>query len=141
MLMKIADIHHEVPSPQAGPVPTITGRNLAHGKRPTNERALIGADLHLNRVELVSPTIKQCARLAGVCVPYVAAAVVIATAENQAARAAVLAGDETILDVAKAVTPESLSEHFRRAPQSEWLECARAIGPAVIWDRMIAPLV
>ena len=98
----------------------------------------IGADLHRNRVELISPTVKQCAHLVGVCVPYVTAATVIA--DDQAAREAVLAG-EPIVDVAKAVAPESLAEHFARATPSEWLKCARMVGPAAVWDHMIAPLV
>jgi hypothetical protein len=114
---------------------------LAHADRSIPERAFVGADLHLNHIELISPTVKQCARLVGVCVPYVAAAVAIATTDDQAARAAVLAGDCNIVDAAKAVAPETLAEHFARATPEEWLECARMVGPSVIWDRMVAPLV
>ena len=141
MLTRTDAIYQEVPSPQDGPTVLIAGRNLAHSKRSIPERAFTGADLHLNNIELVSPTIKQCACLVGVCVPYVAAAVTIMTADNGAARAAVLAGDETILDVAKAVAPLSLAESFARAAPSEWLACARMVGPAAVWDHMIAPLV
>jgi hypothetical protein len=112
---------------------------LAHAKRSVPERAFVGADLHHNRLELISPTVKQCAHLVGVCAQYVAAATAIA--DNQAARAAVLAGDETILGVAKAVAPESLVEHFARSTPAEWLECARMVGTAAIWDHMISPLV
>jgi hypothetical protein len=112
---------------------------LAHGKRSVPERASIAADLHLNRVELISPTVKQCAHLAGVCASYVAAAVAIV--DDQAAREAVLAGDCTLLDAAKAVAPETLAEHFARSTPKEWREAARAIGPALVWDHMIAPLV
>ena len=79
--------------------PTISGRNLAHSKRSVPERAFIGADLHRNRVELVSPTMKQCARLAGVCIPYVTAAIDII--DDPDARDAVLRGDLNILDAAK----------------------------------------
>ena len=137
MLTRTDAIYQEVPSPQdeldnGRTRGLVTGRNLAHTKRSVPERAFIGADLHLNRVELISPTVKQCAHLAGVCVQYVTAATVIA--DDQAARAAVLAGDETILDVAKAVAPESLAEHFARATPAEWLECARMVGPAAVWD-------
>ena len=62
---------------------------------------------------LVSPTVRQCAALGHVSVPYVAAAVSIA--DDNAARTAVLRGDCTVLDAAKADTPESLAEHFARA--------------------------
>ena len=149
ILMKAGGIYHEIP-PQQDKLGNgrngrtrglVTGRNLAHTKRSVPERAFIGADLHLNRVELISPTVKQAACLAGVCVQYVAAAVTIATAGSEAARAAVLAGDEAILDVAKAVAPLSLAEHFARSSPKEWREVARMVGPAVIWDEMIAPLV
>ena len=138
MLMKTRPIYHEASSPQADR-PVITGRNLANARRNTVERALLAADLHLDRVTLTGPTIKQSAALAGICVPYAAAAVAIA--DDPAARAAALAGKITILDAAKAAARETLADHFARATQAEWLEAARVIGPAVIWDRMIAPVV
>ena len=146
MLSRADDIYHKNPHQQEdrgdGQICSlVTGRNLAHGKRSVPERAFFAADLHLNRVELVSPTVKQCARLMRVCVPYVAAAVTITTADYPAMRAAVLNGDCTIVEAAKAVAPESLAEHFARATSAEWLECARMVGPAAIWDRMVAPLV
>jgi hypothetical protein len=53
-----------IPSPT---IRIITGRNLAHGRRSVLERAFLGADLHLDRTQLIEPTIKQCARLVGVC--------------------------------------------------------------------------
>jgi len=145
MLTRTTDIYQrkqspqEVPVPVPPPFPIISGRNVAHARRSVAELALVGADLHLNRLTLISPTVKQSANFVGVCVPYVAAA--IAIADNQAARAAVLAGDCNIVDAAKAVAPETLAEHFARATPEEWLECARMVGPSAIWDRMVAPLV
>jgi hypothetical protein len=139
MLMNTGVIYQGKQSLQGAPFPAIPGRNLAHARRSITERALVGADLHLNRLTLISPTVKQSAHLVDVCVPYVAAA--IAIADNQAARAAVLVGDCTLLDAAKAVAPESLAEHFARSTPDEWLECARVVGPSAIWDRMVAPLV
>ncbi len=138
MLMKTASIYQEKPSPQDDPL-TISGRDIAHGKRTAAERSFLAANLHRNRTVLFSPTVKQCAALVGVCVPYVAAAVAIA--KDYAKREAVLAGEVTLLDAAKALTSESLAEHFARATPTEWLDAARVIGPAVIWDRMVAPLV
>ena len=118
---------------------TVSGRNLAHVKRTAAERALLAAELHLNRTKLVSPTIRQCAALGRVSVPYVAAAISIA--DDNAARTAVLRGDCTVLDATKADTPESLAEHFARTTPAEWLEAARTVGPAIVWERMVAPLV
>jgi hypothetical protein len=132
------DIYHGIPS-QQGELFQVSGRNLAHANRSVAARAFIGADLHLNRVALTSPTIRQCARLAGVCVPYVHAAVV--TIDDPAARAAVLAGELTLLEAAKAQSTETLAAHFARSTPDEWLEAARVMGPGVVWDRMIAPLV
>ena len=37
-------------------------------KRSIPELALVGADLHLNRLTLIRPTVKQSACLVGVCV-------------------------------------------------------------------------
>ena len=139
MLMKTNGIYHEIPRQQDEPTALVTGRNLAHVKRSVPERAFAGADLHLNRIGLTSPTIKQCARLVGVCVPYVAAAVAIA--DDEFGRAAVLTDELTLLDATKATAAETLAEHFARTGPAEWTEAARAIGPALVWDHMIAPLV
>jgi hypothetical protein len=142
MLMKLDDIYHEFPPQQDEPAFTpfsVTGRNLAHGKRSVLERAFLGADLHLNCVGLVNPTVKQCSYLAGVCVPYVAAAV--AVARDETVRSAVLTGELALLEAAKPVTHETLVEHFARSSAEEWLEVARVIGPSIIWDQMISPLV
>jgi hypothetical protein len=119
--------------------PTISGRNLAHAHRSIPERARVAAGLHLNRLMLTSPTVKQCAALVGVCVPYVAAAVEII--DDPDACEAVLSGDINIIDAAKAAKAETLAEHFARTTPDEWLEAARVIGPARVWDHMIAPLV
>jgi hypothetical protein len=143
MLTKMECIYEENGFPQddeqGDKFRLLTGRNLAHAKRSIVERAFVGADLHLNNLGLILPTVKQSACLVGVCVPYVAAAVAIA--DNQAAQSAVLAGKLTLLDAAKAATPESLAEHFVRATPAEWLEAARMIGPARVWDQMVMPLI
>jgi hypothetical protein len=143
MLMKTDRIYHEISPQQDDPtvLSLVSGRSLAHGKRSVAERAFLGADLHSGRVDLVCPTIKQSACLVHVCVPYVAAAIVVG--DDQAARDAVIAGELTLPEAAKAsnVGSISLAEHFARATPDEWLEAARVIGPGVIWDTMIAPLV
>jgi hypothetical protein len=36
---------------------------------------------------------------------------------------------------------ESLAEHLLRSTPEEMIEAGRKVGPAVIWDRMIAPIV
>jgi hypothetical protein len=126
-------------------IASITGRNLAHAERTKVELAFIGADLHLGRLALVSPTIKQCAALVGTCCPYITAA--IAIADNETVCDLVLDGVVPLIGVAgtvgaaETVRSESLSEHFARSTPDEWLEAARAIGPALVWEHMISPLV
>jgi hypothetical protein len=52
------------------PVPRITGRNLAHGRRTASQRAAIAAELRLGERVIVKPAEKQCAALVKVSVPY-----------------------------------------------------------------------
>jgi hypothetical protein len=124
-------------------IPTpITGRSLAHGKRSVTECALVGADLCLGYVALTSPTVKQCAALAGVCIPYVTAAIRVTLADDPAVREAVTAGRRSLLEAAKAAAnTETLAEHFARCAPNEWREAARVIGVNVVWDKMIEPLI
>lgn len=137
MLVKTNPIYQEIPSPQDRPV--ITGRNIAHGNRSVAELALLGGDVCRERIFPVKLTIKQCAALVGVCVPYIAAAVMIG--DDQVKREAVITGERNILDAAREPRGESLIKHFARSTPEEWLELSRAIGPAVIWDRMIQPII
>ena len=66
---------YRIPAADAtAPATTVTGRSIAHAHRSNPELALVGAGLHLNRLALTSPTIKQCASLVGVCTAYVRAA-------------------------------------------------------------------
>jgi hypothetical protein len=132
MLTRTSCIYGENKFTQEAPFPVISGRSIAHAKRSIPELALVGADLHLNRLTLISPTIKQSAHLAGVCAPYVAAAI---------ARAAVLAGDCALLDAARAVPAESLASHFTRATRTERIEFARTAGVDLLWDELIQPLI
>jgi hypothetical protein len=107
----------------AGPVtlatttPAISGQYLAKNKLGKRARAQLAANILNGRVKVGNLTVRQTARLCRVSVPYI----------NDAQK--------------PPVKSESLAEHFRRSSPDEWRECARAIGPVVIWDQMIAPLV
>jgi hypothetical protein len=139
MLTKTSTIYHQNQLLQDDLQYAISGCNLAHGKRSAVERAFVGADLKRSCAALINPTIKQAACLAGVSVPYVAAAVLVA--DDQTLREAVLAGDVGLLEAARANAPESLVAHFMRSTPEQRLECARAIGPAAIWDSMLVPII
>ena len=120
------------------PVRRITGRNLAHARRSTPELALIGGELHLNRLAITNPTILQCSGLVGVCPAYVRAAVDIV--DDQDARDAVLHGYLNIWDAAKRSSArESLADHIRRSSAAELAAAAKATGIDLIWDSMLQP--
>jgi hypothetical protein len=125
--------------PKLIPAITVTGRNVAHAKRSSAERAFLAADLHLDRAILAKPTIGQAAILLKVGRPYVAAA--IAIADNADTRAAVLAGDRPLIVPGAYKNLESLAAHFARSTPAERLDAARTIGVDVLWDSLIGPLV
>jgi hypothetical protein len=117
MLMKTDVIHHGTSTPQDEPTRHVTGQYLAKNGLTARDRARLAADIIDGQVKIRNLTIRQTAWLCRVSVPCV----------SDASR--------------PPAAPESLAEHFARATPAEWLEAARAVGPAAVWDRMIAPLV
>jgi hypothetical protein len=97
----------------------VTGQYLAKNRLNARERARLAASIVDERVKIRGLTVRQAARLCRVSEAYVGVA-------RKSKSPAV---------------PESLAEHFARSTPDEWHECARTIGPAKIWDSMIAPLV
>jgi hypothetical protein len=117
MLMKTDVIYHEGSTPQDGPARCVTGSYIARNHLSARDRARLAAAIVDERVKIRNLTVRQAARLCRVSRPYV-------------------------IDARRpAPAPESLAEHFARSTPDERLECARSIGPATIWDSMIAPLV
>jgi hypothetical protein len=99
----------------------ISGRFLSHNRLSARERARLAADIFRARVDLHNLTVRQVSKICRVSVPYV---------------------HDALTDVpAKITPPEALVRRFRNATPAELLECARAVGPAHVWDTMIAPLV
>jgi hypothetical protein len=129
--------HQPQNTPQTQPK-VVSGRNLAHAKRSVAAKMLLAADLHTDRVRLVSPTLGQCAGLIGLCIPYVRAGVSIV--DDLAARNAVLAG-VSIRDIVVGTKSESLADHMRRSSRGELLNAARAVGVTAVWDCMVEPLI
>jgi hypothetical protein len=120
------DPKHKLAIPQI----QISGRNLAHAQRSIRERALLAADLVAGRAIILPLTIVQAGAICGVSYPTITIAQ--AAGDDEDARAAFLAGHRHC---------ETLAEHFHRASQSERIDAARQIGPGVIWDSMISPIV
>jgi hypothetical protein len=94
----------------------VSGRFLAHNRLKPGARRRLANDIRDGRIEITDLTWKQLALLCRVSVP-------------------------TIRKAADTVTSETLAQHFRRSSREEWRECGRTLGPAVVWDEMIAPLV
>ena len=113
---------------------SVTGRNVAHGRRTAVERAFLAADLHLGRVNLVKPTVKQVAAMLTVSQAYVAAAK--AVAHDERGRDAVLAGRVPLL---VASWSESLAERYLRASPAERVNLTQTAGVDAIWDDLIVP--
>ena len=62
--------HYHLPEPVAMPVPTLTGRYLAHNHLDTVTHAFIADDLHTGATKFINPTMTQVAYLARVNVTY-----------------------------------------------------------------------
>jgi hypothetical protein len=120
-------------SPPYG-VKRVTGRNIAHAKRSAVERALMAADLHLDRYALIRPTIGQAAELLKVCPAYVAAAARIA--HDEKARDAVLSGR---VPLAVAGWSESLTDRYLRSSPAERINLTQTAGVDHLWDELIIP--
>jgi hypothetical protein len=58
--------HYQLTELAAMPVPSLTGRYLAHNQEPRVVRAFLAADLHRGVKQLTKPTLTQAAFLAGV---------------------------------------------------------------------------
>lgn len=116
MLMKTDVISRGATSPQEA-TRCVSGQYVARNRLDARGRARLAANIVDERVTVRNLTVRQAARLCRVSVPL------IADARRPPAK------------------PETLAEHFAHSTPAERLECARIIGPAIIWDQMIAPLV
>jgi hypothetical protein len=106
--------------------PTITGRNLAHGKHTKTARALMAADLVAGRVKLIRPTVKQAAALARVSAPYVYAA-----AKPDPAQRRKLERGVRLMNV---VRPTSLTREWCCATREQKIAFIRSVGTDSVWN-------
>jgi hypothetical protein len=117
----------------------IVGLALARSELPAFRRAFRAADLVTGQLRLVNPTVRQASAVCEVSAPYTYAALRVT---DRDLRAAIEAGRKPLISTSnRRQKPETLAAHFARSTTDEWLEAARVIGPAIVWDRMIAPLV
>ena len=118
--------------------PSASGYAIARhaGEQSPLERAFSAARLWRGQVQLTKPTAIQSAAIFGVCPAYVRLAASIV--DNPSTVQAVLSGR---LSLVVAAGGESLPDHFARASVQEWQETAKTVGPVVLWDEMIEPLL
>jgi hypothetical protein len=115
--MKTDCIYQRTSAPQDERPRRVTGQYLAKNRLSARDRARLAAGMVDGRVKVKDWTVRQTARLCRVSEPYVVAARKLPPA------------------------PESLAEHLARATSAEWLEAARTVGVAAVWDRMVLPLL
>jgi hypothetical protein len=108
---------------------TLTGRNLAHGRRTAGQRALLAADLSAGRVQLERLTATQAALLCGVSLAYV---------EDPAVRDRIARGEAF-----NAVAPvrNGLATAWRKASIRERRDLGRVVGVDTIWADAIEPVI
>jgi hypothetical protein len=126
MLTKTNGIYHLNPPQQDEPPRLVTGQYLAKNWLSARERAQLAADIIAGRIKIDASTltIGQVITLARANVHHVNA----------------VRFPDRVKRGQKAVAPEpTLAERFARATPSERLNCARAVGPAAVWDQMIVP--
>jgi hypothetical protein len=110
----------------------ISGRSIAHCSRSASQRAVLAAELVLERVRLERPTIRQAALLAGISIPYVHLALRL----SDEARERVAVGAVSLSDAAKA---NGLATEFLAASPEVKLAFGRTVGTAALWDDVIEP--
>jgi len=103
----------------------ITGQYLARAHLTRRQRARLAAELANGAAVLSPPTVKQAAALARVSVFDVSKARRNGKPGNGRSN-----GHE-----------ETLADHIGRCSPAERLEAGRKVGPAVIWDTMISPVL
>jgi hypothetical protein len=114
--------------------PTVTGRNLAHSHRTASQRAALAAQLVLEEVEQIKPTMIQAAAVTRVNIPYVQFALRL----TPATRERVAKGELTIAEAAKA---NGLLAAWEAATLADKAALGSAVGVNEIWDRAIQPSI
>lgn len=116
---------------------SITGQSIAKARKwNARTRAFWAAGWVLGLTS-IKPTTKLAAEVFRVSVPYVNDAIAELGTDADYERWLNGQGSERL----NGQDSESLAEHLLRSTPEEMIEAGRKVGPAVIWDRMIAPIV
>jgi hypothetical protein len=111
-------------------VESVSGRGIAFGPRNVTERALLAADLVVDRRRVINPTIRQAARLVGVSPAYVSVASRVSGEE----RARLARGSLTLSAIVAPRKPAPLADAWRAASAAQRIDFIRAVGVADVWD-------
>ena len=112
----------------------ITGRDLAHSHRTASQRGALAAQLVLEEVEHIKPTMIQAAAVTRTNIPYVQ----IALRLTPATRVRVAAGEFTLAEAAKA---NGLLAAWIASTAAEKTALGAAVGVDAVWDSVIQPLI
>jgi hypothetical protein len=115
-------------------IPT-TGRNIAHKRRTTSQRAGLAAQLVAGEVVL-KPTVTQVVSLLRVSRPYVE----IALKATSDRRASLVAGHLKVSQLKSSPT-DQMEMAWNVASSAERIEFARRVGVDRIFDGAIAPVI
>lgn len=108
------------------PIRTVGGRSLVHWRLTKRDKRRLALDILAGRVGVIDFTVKQVAALVGLDVEY------IRTARN---------GSNGGNGYQPKPKPPSLADLLVNSSPEERAEAAARLGPAVIWDSMVAPLI
>ena len=113
----------------------VTGRYLAHNKRPAVKRALLAADLLMKRAVITAPTIEQAACICRVSKTYVRAAFDVAHSQPHL-RGSVEHGVLPLIEAArgKPKPAEKLLKAWHAARPDERLAFVRRAGADQVWN-------
>ena len=111
------------------PSKVITGRNIAHSRRTSVQRALLVADLLAGRAVLKQPTAQQLASIARVSIPYIWAAQQIAF--DPWLRKLVVDGSMSLMDAAQTLHPTKKKKPTQsEITAAEFVEMFHVVGSA-----------
>jgi hypothetical protein len=108
------------------PIRTVSGRSLVHWKLTKRDKRRLALEILAGHVSVTAFTVRQAAALVGLDVDY------IRTTRN---------GGNGGNGHRPEPKPPSLADMLAKASPDERAEAAARLGPAVIWDSMVAPLI
>jgi len=113
-------------------------------QRAAVKRALTGAALYLGRSFPVPATLRDAADCCGSNPKYIEAAATLLKSEDANLIQRVLAGHISLMDAAASIQKRAqLIAAYRECESNgdDLVALAKAVGPASIWDNVIAPVI